>query len=292
MKGKLKILTALVLSLSLIVLSSCSSVKPATGDQKPVLLVVSFGTSYNESRANTIEAIEKTLAAAYPGYEQRRAFTSQIIIDKLKKRDGLKIDNVTDAMKRLRSDGVKQVVVQPTHVMSGKEYDDVIAAIKPFEKYFDSIKYSLPMLISDEDYTELITVITEETKQYADDNTAVVFMGHGTEHEANATYAKLNQLLQARNFSNYLIGTVEAEPTLEDVIAETQKLAVKRVVLLPLMIVAGDHANNDMAGDEEDSWKTIFESYGYEVVPVLRGLGQYPGVRDIFVRHVQNAISG
>ncbi|MDR0589804.1 MAG: sirohydrochlorin cobaltochelatase [Spirochaetaceae bacterium] len=292
MKHKPEFVAALALSLLVIVLGACSSVKPAVGPQKPVLLVVSFGTSYNESRVNTIEAIEKTLAAAYPDYEQRRAFTSQIIIDKLKKRDGLKIDNVTAAMKRLRSDGVKQVVVQPTHVMSGHEYDDVIAEIKPFEKYFDRIQYSLPLLISDQDYTDIVTIITDETKQYADDNTAVVFMGHGTEHEANATYAKLNRQLQARGFSRYLIGTVEAEPTLEDVIAETRKLNVKRVVLLPLMIVAGDHANNDMAGDEEDSWKTVFESYGYEVVPVLRGLGEYPGVRDMFVRHVRSAIGG
>ncbi|MFP3090140.1 sirohydrochlorin cobaltochelatase [Treponema sp. TIM-1] len=292
MKNKLVSLTACALSLLLIALSACSSVKPAAGDQKPVLLVVSFGTSYNESRAKTIEAIEKTLAAAYPGYEQRRAFTSQIIIDKLKERDGLNIDNVTDAMERLRSDGVKQVVVQPTHVMSGHEYDDVIAEIKPFEKYFASITYSLPLLISDQDYTDIVNILTEETKQYADDNTAVVFMGHGTEHAANATYAKLSQQLKSRNFSHYLIGTVEAEPSLEDVIAETEGLKVKRVVLLPLMIVAGDHANNDMAGDEEDSWKTIFESHGYEVVPVLRGLGEYPGVRDMFVRHVGNAIKG
>jgi sirohydrochlorin cobaltochelatase len=292
MKSKLTILTAITLSLFFIVFNACSSVKSAEGAQKPVLLVISFGTSYNESRANTIEAIEKKLAASYPDYEQRRAFTSQIIIDKIKERDGLKIDNVTDAVKRLRADKVKQVVVQPTHVMSGLEYDDVIAEIKPFEKYFDSVKYSLPLLISDEDYTEVVNVITGETKQYDDDNTAIVFMGHGTEHEANATYTKLDRLLKSRDFSHYLIGTVEAEPSLEDVIAEAETLGVKRVVLLPLMIVAGDHANNDMAGDEEDSWKTVFESYGYEVVPVLRGLGQYPGIQNIFVRHVRDAING
>jgi sirohydrochlorin cobaltochelatase len=292
MKNKLSLVTAFALSVLLIVLGACTSVKPAAGDQKPVLLVVSFGTSYNESRVKTIEAIEKTLAVAYPDYEQRRAFTSQIIIDKLKERDGIAIDNVTDAMKRLRSDGVKQVVVQPTHVMNGREYDDVIAEIKPFENYFDDIKYSLPLLISDEDYTEIVNILTEETKQYADKNTAVVFMGHGTEHAANAAYAKLDRQLKSRNFSRYLIGTVEAEPSLEDVIAETETLKVKQVVLLPLMIVAGDHANNDMAGDEEDSWKRVFESRGFTVVPVLRGLGEYPGVQDMFVRHVRNAING
>jgi sirohydrochlorin cobaltochelatase len=176
--------------------------------------------------------------------------------------------------------------------MEGYEYDDVIAEIKPFERYFDSITYSLPLLISNADYTEVVDIITGETKQYDDDDTAIVFMGHGTEHEANATYTKLNQVLQARGFFNYFVGTVEAEPSLEDVIAEVENLNVNRVVLLPLMIVAGDHANNDMAGDEDDSWKTILESYGYEVVPVLRGLGEYPGIQNMFVRHVRDAVRG
>jgi sirohydrochlorin cobaltochelatase len=281
---------AALLSTLLITLAACESA-PATGTaKKPVLLVVSFGTSFGDSREKTIGAIEQTLAAAFPGYEQRRAFTSQIIIDKLAEEDGLKIDNVEDAMKRLIAGGAREVLVQPTHVMNGEEYDSVIEAVKPFEAKFASVKYGKPLLITDRDYDEVIDAITAETKQYTDDHTAVVFMGHGTEHEANATYAKLNQKIRDKGISRYYIGTVEASPTLEDVIAEIEKTGgITRVVLSPLMIVAGDHANNDMAGDEPDSWKSVFEAKGYEVVPVLKGLGEYPGIQRIFARHAEEA---
>ncbi len=252
---------------------------------KPVLLAVSFGTSFNDSRDVTIGAIEEALQTAYPDYEVRRAFTSQIIIDVLKERDGIKIDNVTQAMDRLVADGVKEVFIQPTHVMSGFEYDDVIAEITPYEAQFDSFKIGKTLLTTDEDYTKLIAVITEETKDYNVDGTAVVFMGHGTEHEANDTYAKLQQSLTDAGFANYFVGTVEAAPSLDDVLALVKEGGYEKVVLLPLMIVAGDHANNDMAGDEEDSWKSAFTAAGFEVECVLKGLGQYAGVQDMIVEH-------
>lgn len=257
---------------------------PAAADK--VLLVTSFGTSYNDNRDLSIGSIEQKLQAAYPDYEIRRAFTSQIIIDKLKKRDGIEIDNVTEAMDRLVSDGVKEVVVQPTHVMSGFEYDDVVAEVTPYADKFDSFKVGSPLLVSDADYDEVVSIITGETKDYDAEGTAVVFMGHGTEHEANATYAKLQQHLTAAGYGNYFIGTVEATPSLDDVLALVQDSGAKKVVLLPLMIVAGDHANNDMAGDEEGSWKTTFEQAGFEVECVLRGLGQYEEIQNMFVEHV------
>ncbi|WP_367397090.1 sirohydrochlorin cobaltochelatase [Anaerotruncus massiliensis (ex Togo et al. 2019)] len=257
---------------------------PAAADK--VLLVTSFGTSYNDNRDLSIGSIEQKLQAAYPDYEVRRAFTSQIIIDKLKKRDGIAIDNVTEAMDRLVSDGVREVVVQPTHVMSGFEYDDVVAEVTPYADKFDSFKVGSPLLVSDADYDEVVSIITGETKDYDAEGTAVVFMGHGTEHEANATYAKLQQHLTAAGHENYFIGTVEATPSLDDVLALVRDSGAKKVVLLPLMIVAGDHANNDMAGDDEDSWKSAFERAGFEVECVLRGLGQYAGIQDMFVEHV------
>jgi sirohydrochlorin cobaltochelatase len=292
MKNIFQISSITVLLILFIILSACKSTPPSGTANKPVLLVVSFGTSFNDSREKTIGAIERALAGAYPDYEQRRAFTSQIIINKLQKRDGIKIDNVKDAMKRLVSDGVKEVVVQPTHVMSGEEYDSVISEVKPFEKKFTRISYGQPLLITDADYDEVIDAIVAETAGYADDHTAVVFMGHGTEHEANATYARLSQRINARGISRYYIGTVEASPTMEDVMEEINKNGgITRVVLSPLMIVAGDHANNDMAGDEPDSWKTILEAQGYEVIPVLKGLGEYPGIQKIFVRHAGEAIT-
>jgi sirohydrochlorin cobaltochelatase len=276
----------------LVTLIGCGSAPRSGTAEKPVLLVVSFGTSFDDTREKTIGAIEKALAAAYPDYEQRRAFTSQIIIDKLAKEEGIKIDNVQQAMKRLVKDGVKEVVVQPTHVMNGEEYDSVIEAVEPFEKRFTRITYGQPLLITDADYNAVIDTIAGETAPYADDHTAFVFMGHGTEHSANATYAKLGQMLKARGLSRYYVGTVEASPSLDDVLAELKKTSgITRVVLSPLMIVAGDHANNDMAGDEPDSWKTIMESEGYEVTPVLKGLGEYPGIQSVFVRHAGQAMT-
>jgi sirohydrochlorin cobaltochelatase len=293
MNSFLRIGAACALPLLAVLLpAACATAGSTAGDKKPVVLVVSFGTSFNDSREATIGAIEKAIAAAYPAYEQRRAFTSQIIIDRVNERDGEKIDNLTDAMERLRRDGVQKVAVQPTHVMNGFEYDEMRAAIKPFEKDFARISYGLPLLISDADYVEVADIITAETKQYDDGDTAIVFMGHGTEHEANSAYAKLDKLLKSRGFPNYIIGTVEAEPSLDDVIVQLDALGKKKVVLLPFMIVAGDHANNDMAGDEEDSWKSILQSKGYTAQPVLRGLGQYPGIRAMFVRHAGEAIGG
>jgi sirohydrochlorin cobaltochelatase len=260
--------------------------------KKPVLLTVSFGTTYNDSRKKTIEAIENALAVSYPDYEQRRAFTSQIVINKLSARDGLIVDNVEDAMKRLVADGIKDLVVQPVLVINGHEYGRVISRVKTFEREFDSVKYGRPLLDADADYRELIDVIAGETKQYAGDRTAFVFMGHGTTYAANADYARLESMLNAGGLSPYYIGTVEAGNSPGDIIAKLEQAGgITRVVLFPLMIVAGDHAVNDMAGSGPDSWKNILEAKGYEVTPVLRGLGEYQGVRNIFVRHVKEALA-
>ena len=264
----------------------------ATEAKKPVLLVVSFGTSYNETRDATIGAIEADLQAAYPEYEVRRAFTSQIIIDILKEREGLEIDNVTEAMERLVADGVRDVVIQPTHVMPGYEYSDIVEEVSEYTSKFDSLTISNPLLISDEDYDAVVASLVEETAQYNTEGTAIVFMGHGTEHEANAAYERLQKRLNAAGYSNYFVGTVEGTPTVEDVLEGVRASEVQRVVLLPLMIVAGDHANNDMAGDEEDSWKTIFSNAGFEVECVLKGMGEYAGIRELLVSHARAAMEG
>lgn len=258
---------------------------------KPVLLAVSFGSSYNETRDITIGAVEEALQAAYPEYEVRRAFTSQIVIDILEEREGMEIDNVVEAMDRLVADGVQEVLVQPTHVMTGFEYDDVMAEIAEYEGKFASLKTALPLIASDADYDAVIASLVEETAEYNAEGTALVFMGHGTHHEANATYANLQQKLNDAGYANYFIGTVEASPSLEDVLALVQELGAEKVVLLPLMIVAGDHANNDMAGDEEDSWKTAFVEAGFEVECVLKGLGQYAGVQQLLVEHAAAAMA-
>lgn len=268
-------------------LTGCSS----KGTGKTAILVVSFGTSYNESRDITIGAIEKAIADAFPDYEVRRAFTSQIIIDKLKERDGLEIDNVEEALDRAVEDGIKTLVVQPTHLMNGYEYTDLADALKDYEDKFDQVVLAEPLLTSDEDFDAVAKAITEKTADYDDGETAICFMGHGTEAASNEVYAKMQDTLTAAGYENYYIGTVEAEPSLDDVLEALQdKGTYKKVVLEPLMVVAGDHANNDMAGDEEDSWKTILTEEGYEVECILEGLGQISAIQNIYVAHTKAAV--
>ncbi|MDR1956058.1 MAG: sirohydrochlorin cobaltochelatase [Treponema sp.] len=281
---------ALVLLVTLSLLSCQSTAAKSDDPGKPVILVVSFGTSFNESRAKTIGAIENAIAKAYPAYEVRRAFTSQIVIDHIYERDGEKIDNVAEAMNRLVADGVKEFIVQPTHLMNGIEEKEMLSQIKPLESKFSSVKYGKPVLSAEADYTALVTIISDGTEAYAAEDTGIVFMGHGTEDAANADYAKLAALLKEKGFSRSFIGTVEAEPSLDDVIAEVQAAGLEKLVLFPLMIVAGDHANNDMAGDEEDSWKSILTAQGFSVQTVLRGLGEYPALQAHLVQHVADAM--
>ena len=289
----MKRISLLILALTF-ALAACAPKAPQSqensGTEKKAVLVVSFGTSYNETRAATIEAVEKKIADAYPDYKQYRAFTSQTIIDKLAERDGLKIDNVAQAMDRLVADGVTTLVVQPTHVMNGFEYDDMKKEIQPYEGKFQSVVYGKPLLSDEADYTEVVKVLAEETKQYNQAGTAIVWMGHGTEHPANDTYTKLQKVFLDAGYNNYFIGTVEAKPDLADMLAKVKASGAKKVVLLPLMIVAGDHANNDLAGDEAGSWKTAFKGEGYEVECVLHGLGEYAGIQAMFVAHAGAAM--
>ena len=289
MKKSNLVLAALALAClpSLGFLACAGGASARTG--KPVILVVSFGTSYAETRDKTIGAIENAIIAANPNYEVRRAFTSQTIINILNRRDGIRVDNVDEAMKRLVRDKVKEVIIQPTHVMPGFEYNDVIDDVKPYEKRFTNIRYGRPLLISDQDFQEAASALITYIRQYDADDTAVIFMGHGTEHDANEVYHRLDALLKQRGSPRYFVGTVESEPTLEDIMEELGPLGIKKTVLLPLMIVAGDHATNDMAGDDEDSWKSILEHEGYAVTAVLRGLGEYPEIQSIFVRHIREA---
>ncbi len=254
------------------------------------LLVISFGTSYNDSRRLTIGAIEDTLEEAFPDYGVRRGFTANIVIDHVERRDGLKIDDVTDALNRAADNGVKKLVVQPTHLMGGLEYNDVVNEIAQYSDAFEQVAIGEPLLTSDDDFARVEAAIVDWTKEYDDGETAICFMGHGTEADSNAVYQKLQDMLKADGHTNYYVGTVEAAPTVEDVLAAVQAGDYKRVVLEPLMVVAGDHANNDMAGDDDDSWKSIFENAGYEVVCVLRGLGENEDIRQLYVEHAQAAM--
>lgn len=254
------------------------------------LMVVSFGTSYNDSRRLTVGAIEEAIEKAFPDYSVRRGFTSQIIIDHVKSRDNVIIDNVGEALERAVDNSVKTLVIQPTHLMNGLEYADLVKEVAEYSDAFEKVAVGEPLLTSDEDFKAVAEAITKATAEYDDGETAICFMGHGTEAESNQIYAKMQEVLTAGGYENYFVGTVEAAPDLEDVLAAVQAGEYKKVVLQPLMIVAGDHANNDMAGDEEDSWKTVFESAGYEVTCILRGLGELKEIQQLFVEHAQAAV--
>ena len=250
------------------------------------LLVVSFGTSFNDSRRLTIGAIEKAIQEAYPDWSVRRAFTSQIIIDHVAKRDGEVIDNVTEALDRAVANNVKVLFVQPTHLMDGYEYNELKDELAKYADAFEQIIIGKPLLQRDADFGDLCNALADATDSYVDGETAIVLMGHGTEADSNWVYEHMQKMFDEAGAEDYFVGTVEATPSLEDVLAKVQAGNYKRVVLRPMMIVAGDHANNDMAGPDEDSWKSVFEGAGYEVECVLEGLGQLPEVRRIILDHV------
>lgn len=266
-------------------------------ETKKALLVVSFGTSYADSRERTIGEVEKAIAAAFPEYEVRRAFTSRIIVKILKERDGLSVDDVDTALMRFFNDGYKEVVIQPTFMMGGNEYDDMMAAAYRHREKFISFKIGEPALHLEADFKEIVGLLVKETELFDQSDTAVIFMGHGSDHKANAVYALMNRYFKEAGRANYVMGTVEAVPSLAAVIDEVKRLnaeqpQIKKAVLLPFMVVAGDHANHDMAGDGEDSWKSSFETAGFKTTCILRGLGEYKGMQNLFVRHAKEAMEG
>ena len=278
------------------------------------LLVVSFGTSFNGSRAADIGGIEKALQAAYPDWSVRRAFTAQIIINHVQARDDEKIDNMDQALQRAVDNGVKNLVVQPTHLMHGAEYDELTEAVESYKDKFESVTIAEPLLgeVGDSDdavnddkkaVAEAITTEAVKTAGYDDldaaeaDGTAFVFMGHGTSHTAKISYSQMQSQMNDLGYNNVFIGTVEGEPedtACEAVIEKIKEAGYKKVVLRPLMVVAGDHANNDMAGDDEDSWKSQFEASGAfdKIDTQIAGLGEIAAIQDLYVAHTKAAMDG
>ncbi len=278
------------------------------------ILVVSFGTSFNDSRAEDISGVEKAIAAAYPDWSVRRAFTAQIIINHVQARDGEKIDNVDQALERAVANGVKNLVVQPTHLMHGAEYDELTAALENYADKFESVSIAEPLL---GEVGSDATVINDDKKAVAEavvdaavksagfaslsdveaDGTAFVFMGHGTAHTAKVSYSQMATQMKTLGYDNVFIGTVEGEPeetACENIIEEVKKAGYKKVILRPLMVVAGDHANNDMAGDDDDSWKSMFNASGaFDSVDCqIEGLGRIDAVKALYVAHTAAAING
>ncbi|MBM6829794.1 sirohydrochlorin cobaltochelatase [Anaerotignum lactatifermentans] len=271
-------------------LSGCGGAQTEQETKDKAVLAVSFGTSYEDSREKTIGAVETALQTAFPDYEVRRAFTSQTIIDILAERDDIQIDNVTEALEQAVADGIETLVVQPTHLMSGYEYMDLAKELTEYKDSFIQVALAKPLLSGEADFDAVAEAIVADTAAYAQEGTAICFMGHGTEADANGVYEKLQEVLREKGHENYFIGTVEAEPSFEDVLAGIKAGGYTRVVLQPLMLVAGDHANQDMAGDGEDSWKTWFTKEGYEVECVIRGLGEIPAIQELYITHTQAAV--
>ena len=276
------------------------------------LLVVSFGTSFNDSRAEDIGGIEKALEAAYPDWSVRRAFTAQIIINHVQARDDEKIDNEDQALERAVDNGVKNLVVQPTHLMHGAEYDELVETLDNYKDKFETVTVAEPMLgevgsdatVINEDKAKVAEAITAEAVKTAgydsldaakEDGTAFVFMGHGTSHSAKVSYSQMAAQMKDLSYDNVFIGTVEGEPeetACENVIEAVKEAGYTKVVLRPLMVVAGDHANNDMAGDDEDSWKSQFTASGYfdSVDTQISGLGRIEAIQQIYIDHTKDAI--
>ena len=276
------------------------------------LLVVSFGTSFNDSRVKDIKGIEDALQAAYPDWSVRRAFTAQIIINHVQARDGEKIDNMDQALDRAVANGVKNLVVQPTHLMHGAEYDEMCEAVEQYRDKFDSVAIAEPLLgevgedatVINDDKEAVAAAITAEavkTAGYDDaaaaaaDGTAFVFMGHGTSHTAKVSYSQMQTAMQTLGYDNVFIGTVEGEP--EDtacaaVIEKVKEAGYTKVILRPLMVVAGDHANNDMAGADDDSWLSQFNAADcFESVDTqIAGLGEIGDIQQLYVDHAGAAI--
>lgn len=274
------------------------------------ILVVSFGTSFNDSRVEDIKGIEDAIQAAYPDWSVRRAFTAQIIINHVEARDGENIDNMTQALERAVSNGVKNLIVQPTHLMHGAEYDEMCEAIAEYEDKFESVAIAEPLLgevgsdatvINDDKKAvaeDIVAAAIEEggyesLEAAAEEGVAFVFMGHGTSHAAKVSYSQMATQMSELGYSNVFIGTVEGEPeetSCEAVIEAVKEAGYTTVVLRPLMVVAGDHANNDMAGDDDDSWKTMFAEAGFTVLTQISGLGRIDAVQQLYVAHTAAAI--
>ena len=277
------------------------------------ILVVSFGTSFNNSRVADIKGIEDALQAAYPDWSVRRAFTAQIIINHVQARDGEKIDNVNQALDRAVNNGVKNLIVQPTHLMHGAEYDELIGELDNYKDQFESVQVAEPLLgevgadatVINADKKAVAEILTAEAVKTAgydsleaakEDGTAFVFMGHGTSHTAKVSYSQMQTQMKELGYDNVFIGTVEGEPeetACEAVIDAVAEAGYTKVILRPLMVVAGDHANNDMAGGDEDSWLSMFKTSGKfdSVDTQIAGLGEIEGIQQIYVEHTADAMN-
>lgn len=259
--------------------------KTLNTETKKAILAVSFGTSHSDTRAVTIDAIEQDFQNAFPDYSLYRAWTSKMIIKKLKSRDNIHVNTVKEAMEQMRADGITDVLVQPTHVINGIENDLMKEDALSYREFFHSISFGNPLLTTEEDSMEVIQAVADEFPGLKEEE-VLVLMGHGTTHYANAIYAALDYTFKDKGYKNIFLGTVEAYPSMESLMRMVKEYNPSKVILAPFMIVAGDHAKNDMAGDDPESWYSQFKAAGFPVSTVVKGLGEYPGIRRLLVKHL------
>lgn len=257
--------------------------------EKQAILAVSFGTSYSDTREKTIDRIEEDMRQAYPDDTVYRAWTSKMIIRKLRERDHMIVPTVPEALEQIKKDGVTDLIVQPTHIINGIENDQMKEEVLAQKGFFRSVRFGTPLLTTTEDNIAVLTALMEEYEDIPKED-AIVFMGHGTTHHANAVYAALDYTLKDLGYPRAFMGTVEAYPSLIHIFRRLNETDVQRVHLVPFMLVAGDHANNDMASGDDDSWRSQFEAAGYEAVCHLKGLGEYEGIRKIYLKHLAQCI--
>lgn len=256
---------------------------------KKAILVVSFGTSFDETREKNIGKLENIIKENYNDYTVIRAFTSQIVINILKKRNII-IQNVDEALKSLINQGFEEVVIQPTHIINGEEFDKMTEQAAKYKDEFSSFKIGTALVNSTEDLKYIVEVMAETYPLKEDE--AVVFMGHGSKHYSNIVYPSFNYAFDNMGHKNFFVTTVEGYPTFDDSIADLDGKGFKHIFLLPLMLVAGDHATNDMAGDDETSFKSRLEKIGYKTTPIVKGLGEYKKIQELYIKHLEKLING
>ncbi|HFI0042358.1 TPA: sirohydrochlorin cobaltochelatase [Streptococcus suis] len=250
------------------------------------ILLVSFGTTHPETRQKTIGACEQAIKEAFPQYAVYQAFTSTVVLKRIKENEGLEIPTVKQALEQMKDEGIREVYIQPLHIIAGSEFEKILNQSKEFQTYFDIIKVGQPLLHSEDDYQQVKQVLIDQYGHFGE-QAATVLMGHGSQHNAFVAYAALDHMLEG---SQVYLGCVESYPPVEQIEEKLKSKGIKEVHLAPFMLVAGEHATNDMVSDDDDSWNTYFSQRDYEVIPHLIGLGEYAAIQDIYIQHLSKII--
>lgn len=266
-----------------------SNLKAGKQSQK-ALLVISFGTTHLDTRLKTIDASEQVISKAFPDHDLKRAYTSQKIIKILRERDGIEVDSVQEVLEKIYQDGYREVLAQPLHVLNGYEYHKLLRDLASYTSKFDKLAVGSPLLSSPEDYPSLVEALADEIPGLGKEE-ALVLLGHGTDHPANAAYPALDDTFKRQGYKQVCIGTVEGLPGFDDVCRYLEEDTVQKVYLMPLMVVAGEHAKQDMAGEDEESWKSRLKRAGYQVEAQLVGLGEMTGIQQMYIDHARKAKS-